>query len=686
MVGDNDSLLSLPLDAFFLKRLVQMGRVTPIASRWNLYSHIITHRLYEHRPSRQHTSRNGHGTSSLTTLARVCYEAIACEPPIWSTIPYDCWSGRDRGNEFARLATIGLLDLAWDRPDAVGPNAILPHAVLQEYFAARWVSANPEERKRVLRECWNPKWTGVIVFLAGREGERLLQDLYPGREQDNVLHSRLLLAARCCAELPPDTHTERRIMAHLIRAGRCTPYEFRAAIAAAKLRIEQARRRAWSLVLRAPSDGLHGHEDALRCAFKDELREFSGMPPAGQTPRSLNAYLICRHLASGVWFYLVRVPIKSLLRTFISNGGAFEIERVAFALRERRAELSEEQVNEIISYHRGADDRARELALRVVPALSEMLTDDDVLGIIRELKNPSWAFTAWRSLRAMHSRLSEQHIDALLGLLFDGEAVNGEHLVDIFRAPRNRRFSTTHVQRCVQVLHRHRRRVQGQAAALLEGLGGRLSSEGIALILGLLEDRRLHDHVIPAAASMAPHISRRSVRHILSLIRRTPTSSRGELMYRSFEYLKEWLSPADVASALECVQARDETVGALCGCAWAAGHMSDEQRWQVIRECECYIAADWERDAMADALMIIGRHLNASQRRYVIKRSLEMPLGALPLLLCQANCDGRDIETLSAHLGDRPSGWWIPYALYETLHGIHESTGRVRGEPLTIKR
>jgi len=52
---------------------------------------------------------------------------------------------------------------------------------------------------------WSPKWREVIKFLAGIRGQEIVEKIYPQEQdndkEDNIIHSRLFLAAECLAEV-----------------------------------------------------------------------------------------------------------------------------------------------------------------------------------------------------------------------------------------------------------------------------------------------------------------------------------------------------------------------------------------------------------------------------------------------------------------------------------------------------
>jgi hypothetical protein len=71
--------------------------------------------------------------------------------------------------------------------------------------------------EKVLEEMWNPKWREVIKFLAGLKGEEIIEKIYPGPEKDNVIYSRLFLAAECCLEVKEIRKTLRERIINQLR-------------------------------------------------------------------------------------------------------------------------------------------------------------------------------------------------------------------------------------------------------------------------------------------------------------------------------------------------------------------------------------------------------------------------------------------------------------------------------------
>ena len=89
--------------------------------------------------------------------------------------------------------------------DITQHSLFFTHQSFQEFLAAQYVSENEDSERleAVINEMWSPKWREVIKFLAGIRGQEIVEKIYPqdNDNEDNIIHSRLFLAAECLAEV-----------------------------------------------------------------------------------------------------------------------------------------------------------------------------------------------------------------------------------------------------------------------------------------------------------------------------------------------------------------------------------------------------------------------------------------------------------------------------------------------------
>jgi hypothetical protein len=248
--GDQE-LLTTPLLAYLLRRLLRKKQGPATSSRWDLYSRVITDVLYEHA-SRGRGRRHQWIRDIETLLGVISYGAIALPEPHWVSMPYEVWHRLSApvAIPIDALPTAGFADLVVRSSGSRRPSLIFAHRSFQEYYAACWVASHDDHLALVLRESWNPKWHGVLSFLAGKIGAPLIERMLSEEDPGDVADARLFLAATCAGEVPALGDLEQILIGPLVAASQVPLLQLEALRALAAMRTARSRALAWSTVIR----------------------------------------------------------------------------------------------------------------------------------------------------------------------------------------------------------------------------------------------------------------------------------------------------------------------------------------------------------------------------------------------------------------------------------------------------
>ena len=124
------------------------------------------------------------------------------------------------------------------------------HQSFQEFLAAQYAWEKPEAKNQVIGEMWQPRWREVLKFLVWLdESGEMLRAIYPGPDMDNVLYSRLFLAAQCLSEdIRGETAFSREVFDGLMDLAVKPPFISQAVTALIRLDIPSNRKRLIQLL------------------------------------------------------------------------------------------------------------------------------------------------------------------------------------------------------------------------------------------------------------------------------------------------------------------------------------------------------------------------------------------------------------------------------------------------------
>ena len=197
-------LTCIPMLAYMVRILIEEGKTKGVFTRTDIYKRFLNHIIYEHDPNMAISVEKFQFAHNVKeTLKRLSFEALALKEPEIQKIPIKLVNQykTDSSMKIEDLLRFGLVNIILEKGDITQPYLFFTHQSLQEFLAAQYANEHEHAFKKIIAEIWAPKWKEVIKFLAGLRGEEIIREIYPDPERDNVIHSRLFLAAECTLEI-----------------------------------------------------------------------------------------------------------------------------------------------------------------------------------------------------------------------------------------------------------------------------------------------------------------------------------------------------------------------------------------------------------------------------------------------------------------------------------------------------
>jgi len=204
-------LIAIPMLAYMVRTLIEGGEDKNVDTRTKLYQKFIEHILMKYK----------HGKTKLPpglraqirmTLGKIAYLALTEKETHIQKIPLSfCYEmnllpHNLAENDSESLTKSGLVNIVVEQSGFTSKDCLyFTHQSFQEYLAAEYVSTNDSLIDHILAEKWNPKWKETIKFLTGLRGQEIIERIL--EERDNVIHSKLFLAA----ELSPETNIKQNL-------------------------------------------------------------------------------------------------------------------------------------------------------------------------------------------------------------------------------------------------------------------------------------------------------------------------------------------------------------------------------------------------------------------------------------------------------------------------------------------
>jgi hypothetical protein len=411
--GDQE-LLSTPLLAYLLRRLLRKKESPATLSRWDLYARVITDVLYEHA---------GRGRAHLhqwirdveTLLGVISYGAITLPQPHWVSMPYEAWHRLSApvAIPIDVLPTAGFADLVVRSSASRRPWLIFAHRSFQEYYAACWVASQDDLLALVLRESWNPKWHGVLRFLAGKMGASLIERMLPDEDPDDIAGARLFLTATCAGEVSTLGNHEKTLIGRLVAATQVPLYQLTALRALAAMRTPRSRALAWSTARRIRESDhdefatvrLCRDAQIIRPLFswarvRSALRELDGDEPA-------DALSVLAH-----WPWAVSDTVVHRAIEFLRHPQARVQAAAGRLLWSLGGGLPRRELSRIAELTAHQDAFVRRLALSILEAAGDQAIHAYLHRFIAALADPvlDTALRAASPLSRVAARLDDEHV------------------------------------------------------------------------------------------------------------------------------------------------------------------------------------------------------------------------------------------------------------------------------------
>ncbi len=271
-------LIRVPMLAFMLKTLIRKGKAKNIFNRADIYARFLEHVIYQHEPNRPLVTDAQLIEGVKKALKRISFDALNLNEPQIQKISINLPVIEDLNREFGininALTKFGLVNLILEMGDITQHSLFFTHQSFQEFLAAQYISESEDSKRldTVINEMWSPKWREVIKFLAGIRGQEIVEKIYSqgNDKEDNIIHSRLFLAAECLAEVREARgELKEEINQKLKELVRIEPFRFDAIIALGFLGdITSLKSLLWDLDWRV-------HEAAVKAlaVFKDRIND-----------------------------------------------------------------------------------------------------------------------------------------------------------------------------------------------------------------------------------------------------------------------------------------------------------------------------------------------------------------------------------------------------------------------------
>jgi len=198
LVSLSPKLAQVPMLAYMIQTLIVQGEASETKTRTSLYRRFITYVLTTHSSNQPFIDTPSWTNKIRASLCLVAYRALAEPEPRLQRIEASFYEGLANFSPLEQVTRFGLVNLVLERGDHA---LFFTHYSFQEFLAAEYLNQHRSEIEGLMGELWNPKWAGVIEFLAGLIGEPFIQNILG--QSENVIHSNCFLATRCAREVDP---------------------------------------------------------------------------------------------------------------------------------------------------------------------------------------------------------------------------------------------------------------------------------------------------------------------------------------------------------------------------------------------------------------------------------------------------------------------------------------------------
>ncbi len=511
-------LIRIPMLAYMVKNLIREGKAANIFNRADIYIRFLDHIIYYHDPNIPLSSERFQLTENIEkALKRISFDALTKEEPQIQKISIGLYSQRDFGIPVDELARFGLVNLILERGDTTQHSLFFTHQSFQEFLAAQYCNEHEELIERVINEIWSPKWKEVIKFLAGIRGREIVEKIYS--KEDNIIYSRLFLAAECLAEVRDVRVGVKEEISRKVRELiNIEPFRFDVISSLQSVgdltTLKLLLRDSDSSVRRAAAEALPALEDRITDEVVKEIA--GGLQDYVWDVR--NAAMERLAALKDTVTDEVVMEIAGLLRDGHEHGRWSAVEALA-VLKDR---VTDEVIKEIAGLLRDDDEEVRRVAVKALTALIEKVTDEVVKEIVGRLRDDDWGVRSATvsALAALKDRITDEVVNEIVGRLRD-ENINVRRAAVEALAALKEKVTDEVVKEIAVLLWDDNWGVRSAAVEALVELKEKVTDEVVKEIVGRLRDdyEEVRRAALEALAALKDRVTDEVVTEIAGLLR-----------------------------------------------------------------------------------------------------------------------------------------------------------------------
>ncbi len=641
---DDRTMLSLPILATMLRTLIRKHEDNNIVNRHDLYKRFCDYIFYRYKHEGLGLSRRLRDEVRMA-LQKISYDAIASGKIRAERIPLsfcrNCIADLRLRIEIDDLPRCGFVEFIVEKTTGDEEFLLFSHQSFQQYLAAEWASGSDERISYLIKNNWNPKWREVIRFLAGRDGDRVVERIYAGVGHDDVIHSQLLLAAECAGEMKSRSQLTSELCKELIELASKPLFELDALRALVRLDTDDVHERTWQslkkriweafvfdindpeVLSKGKGDGrIYGivtDPEVIKALYTPERLRW-----ACENARARDAILPLRAITQ--WRDNVdgtcidEVITGSLAHMFTSTA------RLA-AIRELEPRLRPDHVETLEAMVASLDPRVQCHGLRCLAEIPQRLACPQLSRIVdcSQSTHDFVAAAACRTIACSIREIPRPLFDRLLDIYL-GSSPDNNTIIYGLSKPLGEHLERADQYRIFNALRTDEGRLKKRALLLLQSCRMRLDEKFVGTIMSYLRDRYLRRSALVAVARQCRFPDSKYARQLLDEIMKLPKDQRAHDAGVVFEHLGHIVSSADIDKVMDCLDGSEGASSACWALSYVADKLTDRQLRTVLDALLRRVRGlDWfdvvtllfERYA-THLLERYARHLRDSNARYVL--------------------------------------------------------------------
>jgi HEAT repeat protein len=446
-------LTRIPMLAYMVKVLIEKNKTGVVYTRTDVYERFINHIIY-HQDSNIPISSQWDQLTKNTekTLKCLAFKALDLKEPEIQKISDKLYDKINSALPLDDLPSFGLVNLIMERGDITKKYIYFTHQSFQEFLAAQYTNDNEGLIEKVLKEKWNPKWREVIKFLTGLRGEEIIEKIYPGSEEDNVIYSRLFLVAECIPEINRISERLKNAIAdELWKLVYLKPFKSTAIKALGKL----------------------GDINKLKSLLLDKNSDVRGS--------AIEAIAQLKYRIDDEVIIQIAAMLKD--EDWYVRGSAIR------AIAELKDRIDDDAVSQIAAMLKDENSDVRSAVIDALASLNDRIDDEVISQIGAMLKDKNWDVreSTISALEQLKERLNDKAVSQIAAMLKDGYGyVRGYALRALGQL--KERLNDKAVSQIAAMLKDEEGYVRRSALEALAQLKDRIDEEIISQIAAMLKD------------------------------------------------------------------------------------------------------------------------------------------------------------------------------------------------------